>query len=161
MLYSLLLIFALVVIFRFYKNQSKNLSSEQKKKVLRKWLIISVAIAVAVLAFSKGNVIAGSIASLVALFSRALPLLRFLPMLRLFFNKKSRTGQSQQSKTPVAQVNMDKAQAADILGVDVDANEEDIIIAHKRLIQKMHPDKGGSEALARQINEAKQILLGR
>ena len=77
MLYSILLIIALFVVFRMYSKKTQSLTSEQKKKMLRMWLLAAAAIAVAILAFAKGNVIAGAIASLVALFSRALPLLKF------------------------------------------------------------------------------------
>ena len=163
MLYSILLIVALFVIFRMYSKKTQSLTSEQKKKMLRMWLLIGAAIAVAVLAFSKGNVIAGAIASMVALFSRALPLLRFAPLVKTFMDKQTGSSPGSQgqsgSKASVIQ-NMDKAQAADILGVDIDASKNDIIAAHKRLMQKVHPDKGGSDALAIQINEAKKVLLG-
>ena len=54
---------------------------------------------------------------------------------------------------------MNKQQAAEILGIDVDASVEDVRSAHKRLMQKMHPDRGGSDALAKQINLAKDVLL--
>ncbi len=55
---------------------------------------------------------------------------------------------------------MSVKRAADILGVDVSAAKEDIIAAHRRLMDKLHPDKGGSSYLAAELNEAKQVMLG-
>jgi len=37
--------------------------------------------------------------------------------------------------------------------------EDEIRAAHKRLIQKNHPDAGGSQDFASKINEARDILL--
>jgi DnaJ family protein C protein 19 len=54
---------------------------------------------------------------------------------------------------------MDKAQARQVLEVGDDASHEDIISAHKRLMAKNHPDKGGSTYIASQINQAKDVLL--
>lgn len=55
---------------------------------------------------------------------------------------------------------MDADEARRILGVSGSASREDIVTAHRRLMQKMHPDRGGSAHLAAQINRAKDILLG-
>ncbi len=55
---------------------------------------------------------------------------------------------------------MTRKEAADVLGVKEDASTEDIKLAHKRLMQKIHPDRGGTDALAQQINHAKDVLLG-
>lgn len=50
-------------------------------------------------------------------------------------------------------------QAADVLGVPLTADEKSVRAAHKRLMKTAHPDRGGSEYLAQQINAAKDVLL--
>jgi hypothetical protein len=45
-----------------------------------------------------------------------------------------------------------------ILGLEVNASKDDVAKAHKRLIQRLHPDRGGSDYLAAKINAAKDKL---
>lgn len=54
---------------------------------------------------------------------------------------------------------MSQQQARDILGVSESSSKKDINKAHKRLMQKLHPDRGGSDYLAQQINQARDVLL--
>ena len=54
---------------------------------------------------------------------------------------------------------IDKKEAYEILGLDFSASKDDIIAAHRTLIEKNHPDKGGSNYLSSKINKARDILL--
>lgn len=54
---------------------------------------------------------------------------------------------------------MSHNQALAVLGLKEDADREAIIKAHRSLMQKLHPDRGGNDYLASQINLAKDVLL--
>lgn len=63
------------------------------------------------------------------------------------------------SEAPAAQESYDVADARALLGLNDDADDEAIRAAHRRLIATVHPDKGGTQALAAKINAARDVLL--
>jgi hypothetical protein len=54
---------------------------------------------------------------------------------------------------------MAKEEAYKVLGLESGATAADIRKAHRSLMQRLHPDVGGSSFLAARINEAKDVLL--
>lgn len=54
---------------------------------------------------------------------------------------------------------MTKEEAYKILGLEAGAAATDVRKAHRRLMQRLHPDLGGTSFLAARINEAKDVLL--
>lgn len=57
---------------------------------------------------------------------------------------------------------MNVREAMDTLGlkgVEAEVTREQVIAAHRRLMQKLHPDRGGNDYLAAKVNEAKELLL--
>ncbi|HEY9218599.1 MAG TPA: molecular chaperone DnaJ [Phenylobacterium sp.] len=62
---------------------------------------------------------------------------------------------------PAASGKMSEAEARSILGVGEGASREEVLAAYNRLIRMAHPDKGGTDGLAAQLNAARDRLLGK
>lgn len=83
-------------------------------------------------------------------------------VLPFWLARKQASSTQEPPKPPPA--SMALQEALDILGLTGDIGKGDISEsmvqdAHRRLIQKLHPDRGGNDYLAAKINQARDLLL--
>ncbi len=122
-----------------------------------------VAALAALAATGRLHWLAAAFAALLPFLRRGLGLLlRFSPLFgRLFTAFRQRQGAHQKAGAGRARPSaMSRQEALSILGLGANASRQEIIDAHRRLMAKNHPDKGGSNFIAQQLNEAKRTLLG-
>lgn len=79
-------------------------------------------------------------------------------LLTNYLNHRFGDSWQQQTATPSSET-IDRDAAYAILGLQAGASKADIVQAHRKLMLKMHPDRGGSDYLASQINQAKDLLI--
>lgn len=87
----------------------------------------------------------------------ALPLIASTAFFVLQSNKRTIRAKRVKPSSPPPDLGI--AQARALLGLTPDSDEQAIRAAHRRLIATVHPDRGGTEALAAQINAARDLLL--
>ena len=69
------------------------------------------------------------------------------------------TKRSSSAPPPDASESVSVSEAWEILGLPPGADKAAIITAHKKLMGRLHPDKGGSTFLASRVNQAKDRLI--
>jgi hypothetical protein len=72
-----------------------------------------------------------------------------------------RDGDTQKEQSPGGpeEPAMNAQLALEILGLSDGASKDEVLKAHRKLMQKMHPDRGGTEYLAKKINAARDYLV--
>lgn len=151
-------IIGVIFFLRWVRKQPRN-------KQIQASLIMLAVVLIIMAATGRLNWVFPAIAALLAFAQKLVGLLNYLPFFQKLFGMKpdqdSNTGTESNNGTSPASTSMTTEEACKVLGVDENASKEEIIEAHRKLIQKIHPDRGGNDYLAAKINQAKDFLLGK
>ncbi len=152
----LIVLIALALILLIIFKQFKKVPKAQWGNMYWKLILGGLGVILVLLAVT-GRIhwIGAMIGALLPFIRQSIPLLiRFFPLLKNFV-----TAQAEASPHAPSTTNLDTNTAYSILGLQAGASKEEIITAHRKMMQKIHPDRGGSDYLAAQINQAKDLLL--
>ncbi len=157
---GLVAVVAFVVLFRLFWLSAKPSPATSLITLLALLLVAALGLLAAT---GRLHWLAAVGAAVLPFLRRGLGLLRYIPFLgRLYAQyRQRRTGQEQARGASARPGAMSRAEAIRVLGLEANPSRQQIIDAHRHLMAKIHPDKGGSTYLAQQLNEAKRVLLHR
>ncbi|NOR80132.1 MAG: DnaJ domain-containing protein [Methyloprofundus sp.] len=156
------LLVIIIAAFFWFKTLLRKAPDERKSYIRKSGLYGLAGTLVLLAAMGRLNWILAGLSIGVAFISRFLPVaLRYAPQIqRLWSVYRERGGFTKDSHgTKAASAVMTVDEAYKVLGVSASATRQEIIDAHRKLMFKNHPDRGGSSYLAAQINRAKEMLL--
>lgn len=162
MIRILLLLVPVIAIYWTIRWFQKTPAEEVGKQIKKIGWLLAILLILLLAGTGKLNVLFAALGVAIAFAVRLMPvILHYAPQLHRLWQifSSGKQHQNQQNADRPSRGGMSKAEALEILGLKAGATEKDIVDAHRKLISKLHPDRGGSNYLAAQINLAKKTLL--
>ena len=157
---GLFLVFTIILIAGYiYRIKKNKFNSIERKKSLFKNIFYFLII------ISIGLALSGRVSWIIAAGAALIPIVKFLflflwksiPLIQMWLRSRG----TRASKIFSSENNneLTQTEALEILGLEPGSSDEEIIQAHRELIQKFHPDRGGNNYMATKLNLARDLLL--
>lgn len=153
----LILILAIAfVVYVLYRRAQATPPEQRRAEYIKLGLGVAVLVVIGLTVTGRMHWVGAAITGLLVAARQLLPtLVKLFPMLASLRNKSAADGTV---VPPREGPNMSTKEALAVLGLEKGATEEEIVAAHRAMMQKNHPDRGGSDYLAAKINQAKDKL---
>lgn len=151
--------FAFVFLTRLYWRDAANRKDSgpiQRSPLITLAVITLIIALIMMIATGRLHWLSAALTGAVPFLRRLTSLLRFAPLLQKLLGRKPG---GPAAKAPVASSALTVDQARAMLEVLPSASKPDIVAAHRRLMVRNHPDRGGSNYIAAQLNSARDLLL--
>lgn len=163
-----ILLFAVIItLIIIVSARYKKMNPAQQRKTL--WRVVAgifLGILLVMVVTGKMHWVGAALGALIPFIRTIYGVASQLLPLWLRHKNKPQSSQGTTTEPPPTkpQVIMPLQEALDVLGLSGDIEKGEITEtmiqdAHRRLIQKLHPDRGGNDYLAAKINQARDLLL--
>ena len=138
-----LLVITLVTGYLYYAKTKRTDLKERKKLLFKNIFYVLIIITIAL-------ALSGRVSWIIATGAALIPVAKFiflflwrsLPFIQMWMRsrrlKESKNTSSQKNNT------LTESEALEILGLEPGSSDKELIQAHRELMQKIHPDRGGS-----------------
>lgn len=145
-------------------RQWGTLTPEKKKAATWKIILVGGGTLLLLMVLTgRIHVLTAAVAALLPLVRKLPALMKYLPFIQRTLNGQAgmggESGQQGGNAGAKSAGDISEREACEILDVEPGCSRDDIVMAHRRLMQKIHPDRGGNNYLAAKVNEAKRVLL--
>lgn len=152
----ILLLAIAAVVYILYRRAQSAPPEKRRSEYIKLGLGVAVIVVIGLTLTGRMHWVGAAITGLLVAIRQLLPtLVKLFPMLASLRGKSS---PGEGAMPPTEGPNMSPEEALSVLGLEPGATREEIIAAHRKMMQKIHPDRGGSDYLAAKINQAKDIL---
>jgi len=158
----LIIVAVIVLVMMWWRSVRVRPEAERRGYILKSVALALAGVMIVLAAAGRLHWVVAAVGAVVAFIPRLLGLLKYIPLIdRLAKGYRGNQQQQQGGNAPgSAKGAMSRDEALSVLGLKDGATRQDVVDTHRRLMQKVHPDRGGSDYMAAQLNKAKETLLG-